>query len=85
MQTSEADINPDADISPVVCMVMTSTGEPTCATEAPGVATPVVVPLYELSSGVSLHSNAFGCAAKCGTLVRKMRSSLECHPDKLTK
>jgi hypothetical protein len=85
MQTSEADRDPDVDISPVVFMVMTSTGESTTAAETPGTATPVVVPLYELCRGVSAHSNAFGCAAKCGTFVNKMRLSLECHPDKPAK
>lgn len=74
LRNSAADSARDADISPVVCMVMSSTGESTTATEASVSAAPVSVPLYELCRGVSAHSNAFGCAAKCGTLVNTTRA-----------
>lgn len=47
-------------VSRVTCMMMSSASESGIESAS--------VPLYELCYGVSNHSNAFGCAVKCGKL-----------------
>ncbi|KUF77472.1 hypothetical protein AM587_10012596 [Phytophthora nicotianae] len=60
----------------VVCTVMASTDAPESYS-----ATSSAAPLYELRHGISSHSNALTCAAKCGiplTMVQRAQEVLEC-------
>ena len=54
-----------SDTGRVVCTVMASTDAPESYSAASN-----SVPLFELRRGVSNHSNALACAAKCGKCIR---------------
>ncbi|EEY61306.1 uncharacterized protein PITG_01583 [Phytophthora infestans T30-4] len=65
-----------SDTARVVCTVMASTDVPKSYS-----ATSNAVPLYELRRGISSHSNALACAAKCGIqqkLVERAQAVLDC-------
>uniref|UniRef100_A0AAV1T9Z9 DNA mismatch repair proteins mutS family domain-containing protein n=1 Tax=Peronospora matthiolae TaxID=2874970 RepID=A0AAV1T9Z9_9STRA len=65
-----------SDTGGVVCTVMASTDAPESYSAASS-----SVPLFELRHGVSNHSNALACAAKCGiphALVERAQEVLDC-------
>lgn len=65
-----------SNTSRVICTVMASTD----ASESYS-ATASAAPLYELRFGISSHSNALACAAKCGVpekLVERSQDILDC-------
>ncbi|KAL3668323.1 hypothetical protein V7S43_006415 [Phytophthora oleae] len=64
------------DTSRVICTVMASTNAPESYS-----ATASAAPLYDLRFGISSHSNALTCAAKCGVpekLVERAQEILDC-------
>ncbi|KAK1941664.1 DNA mismatch repair protein MSH5 [Phytophthora citrophthora] len=64
------------DMSRVICTVMASTNAPESYS-----ATSSAAPLYELRLGISSHSNALACGAKCGIpdkLVERAQEILDC-------
>ncbi|KAG3114792.1 hypothetical protein PI124_g6463 [Phytophthora idaei] len=75
-QNGDEQCESSSDTARVVCTVMASTDAPESFS-----ATSNAVPLYELRHGISGHSNALTCAAKCGIpleLVERAQEVLDC-------
>ncbi|CAI5732709.1 unnamed protein product [Hyaloperonospora brassicae] len=75
-EKDETQSGTSSDTGHVVCTVMASTDAPEAYS-----STSSSVPLFELRCGVSTHSNALACAAKCGiphALVERAQEVLDC-------